>query len=111
VFAVLLRGVVCKRFFCVPSLSSPGAGLLVRRFFGHLFIYLFIFVSSTEPSSLSVMGALVGAWHRGLVAGLQVGAGQLGVPAPWGVITDAAPWPLGHLTSTCDERVNNRHSY
>jgi len=57
------------------------------------------------------MGALVGAWHRGLVAGLQVGAGQLGVPAPWGVITDAAPWPLGHLTSTCDERVNNRHSY
>ena len=72
-FAVLLRGVVCRRFFCVPSLSSPGAGLLVRGLFGHLFIYLFIFVSSTEPSGLSVTGAFGGLDMEGLWLGCRLG--------------------------------------
>ena len=65
-----------------------------------LLFYLFIFVSSTEPS-----GSGVGAWCVGPVAGLQFGVGQLGVRAPWGAIIVAAPWPLGHLTFTCNEGV------
>ena len=73
--AVLLHGVVCKRsiFFGIPFLSSPGAGLLV----GGLY-YLFIFVYSTKPLCLSVMGVFRWGWHW-IVAGLWVGAGQFGV--------------------------------
>ena len=73
-----LRCILCKRssFFGVPSLTSPGAGLLLRGLYylvTCLFIYLFIFVSSTEPSVSSVMGALVGFATGGGGGGLWLG--------------------------------------
>ena len=45
------------------------------------------------------------AWRGGLVAGLRVWAGQLGVLAPWGAITIAAPGPPWAPTSICDTGV------
>ena len=72
----------------------------------YLVVYLFISISSIEPLDLSVTGAFRGARCRGLVAGLQIGAGQSGVRVPWGMIAVAALWPLGQLTFTCDEGVN-----
>ena len=40
------------------------------------------------------------------MAGLRVWAGQLGVLAPWGAITIAAPGPPWAPTSICDTGVN-----
>ena len=87
------RGVlVAQRFSSLPPLSWFRVSPLRPGFF--------FFVSEVcsfyfhWASGLSVTGAIVGGWARGLVAGLRVGR-PVSVLRPWVVIAVAAPWPMG----------------
>ena len=60
------------------------------------------------PSTLIAEFLLRGLFQQAASLALDK---SVGVLAPWGVTVVAAPGPLGHLASICDEGVNLILSY
>ena len=73
------------------------------------FLSLRIAVLGVSPPSTLIAGFLLrGPFQQAATLALDR---PVGVLAPWGVTVVAAPGPLGHLASICDEGVNLILSY